>query len=785
MLDKDGLRRRLDDAYDLDPDDNGGVGKETYWRTMQQILGDAEQLGDTELLFEARLAYGWSLRGKTWTKDSREIFTEWIGLLRTCLTMWRAEPDRFIEDNVTAMWNQFFNIVDIFIRIYPEPAERVHRLIDELERQCLPSRSKVFTVLGRYRMEVEARRGNTAEVERLWQKFQLAEMPLGHVLPDGVAEVGATMWERLGQDERAIETLTPVLTGQITPREGHVYVDGLIMPYLRTGRTDEAVAAHQSTYARTGMKLEDIAAHLEFCARTGNEERGLDVLHRNLGRLQGTVTTVQQMWTAAAVALLCRRVTERGLDEEWVWSCEEEGCDCDAAPIRSYAELGAEHRWWALDFAMNLDEMDGTSFNVETILARLHAEPFTEQRLALPDAVSEPAHRARPRLSPHLAAATTEEIREELDRAREFDRRWERVVHLQRLMQNAFATGERDALLDVRFAHLDELLAYKPTAMRPDLFAAFTALVRLHDGDAGLLGGERLDRLWAAAPVVLERVLTRATVHAAQIRELIEMLGRHCRPDTHDLHHLRWYATELEVRCGDVDAARAGWAAFEALPSSCDDYATWANVLRLTDWWLDLGLGLHDDVLATMGPELSGKDEEARLIVPYLRAGNDAKAREIHERAFAGGSAEGLAAIADDPRAVAAHLEFCTRTGDLVRAKEIVSGTLDLLHVYYDDTEFTFDKLRTLATAVHACRLIAARGLDETWTWPEHDCCKAEEGWSYTRLATGYRTELTFFATRWQELTGSDFHTRRLDAIADAITDADADADTDAAIEPV
>ncbi|MFI0481958.1 hypothetical protein [Actinomadura sp. 9N215] len=759
MATRDELRERLDDAYELDPDDNEGEGKETYWRTMQDILGEAEALGDTELLFEARLAYGWSLRGKEWKKDTREIFSEWLGLLRFCLTMWRDEPDAFPEHNVTAMWNQFFNILDIFIRLYPEPAARVHRLIDELERQCPPSRTKVRTVLGHYRMEIEARRGNVAEVERLWRSFQLAEMPVGHVLPDGVAEVGATMWERLGRDDRAIETLTPVLTGQITPREGHVYVDGLLMPYLRTGRTDEAVAAHQSTYARTGMKLEDIAAHLEFCARTGNEERGLDVLHRNLERLGGTVTTVQQMWTAAAVALLCNRAAERGLDAEWAWSCEEDGCDCESAPLRSYAELGGQKRWWALEFAMKLDELDGTSFSTEAIMKRLHAEPLVD-RLELPAPVSEPAHRVKPRLSPHLAAATTDELRKELGRTPEFDRRAERVVHLQRLMQNAFATGERDALLDIRFAYLDELLAYKPTVMRPDLFAAFTAIVRLHDADPSLLGGERLDRLWTAAPDVLDRVLTRATVHAAQIRDLLGMLGRHCRPGAHDLHHLRWYETELQVRRGDVAAARAAWAAFEALPSSCDDYATWPNVLRRTGWWLDLGLDA--DVLATIGPALSGGDGEERLIVPYLRAGEDVKAREIHERTFA--NAEG-------PWAVAAHLEFCARTGDVARAKELIRGTLDMFHVYYDDTEFTFDMLRPCAAAVLACRLIAARGQDETWTWPEHDCCPAEEGWTYARLAADYRTELTFFATRWQELTGAGFHTRRLHAIADAPTE--------------
>ncbi|TDD22662.1 hypothetical protein E1287_39650 [Actinomadura sp. KC06] len=754
MTGRDALRARLDTAYKEHPDDDGGPGAESYWRTMQEILGEAEALGDTELLFEARLAYAWALRGKSWKKSSREIFTEWLGLLRQCLLTLRAEPDSICEEHIVLMWNQFTNILDIFIRLYPEPADRVHRLIDELERQCPPSRHEVRYVLDMFRMKIEARKGNVAEAERLWRDLRLRPQPTKHLVQDGSAAGAAAVWERLGRDELAIEALTPVLTGQIPRREDRVFGDYLLMPYLRTGRMDEAVAAHQSTYARTGMKLESIASHLEFCARTGNEERGLDVLHRNLRRLRGTVTTVEAMWTAAAVALLCRRVTERGLDEEWVWSCEE-GCECDVAPLHSYAELGGERRWAALEFARKLDEMDGTSYCSEEIMRRLHAQPIVEH-LELPAPVGEPAHRLKPRLSPHLAAATTDELRDELARVHELDRRWKRVVHLQRLMQNAFATDERDALMDIRFAHLDELLAYGPTAMRPDLFAAFTTLVRLHDAEPDLLGGERLDRLWTAAPVVLERVLTRATVHAVQIRELIGMLGRHCRPGTTDLHHLRWYAVELEVRCGDVDAARAAWTAFTSLPS-CDEYATWSTVWRRTEWWLDLGL--DDEVLATVAPALSGKDGEECLIVPYLRAGQEGKAREIHERTFAS---------AESPRQVAAHLEFCALTGDLVRAKEIIRGTLDMFHVYYDDTEFTFDRLRPCAAAVLACRLIAARGLDETWTWPEHECCPAEEGWTYARLATDYRTELKLFAYRWQELTGSDFHVRRMNAIADA-----------------
>ncbi|MEU8799056.1 hypothetical protein [Spirillospora sp. NPDC048819] len=839
MLSRDELCSRLDAANKLDSADNGGVTTETYWRTMRALLGEAEALGDTALIFRARLAYGWALRdSKSPQNGYREISGEWLDLLRRCLVMWKDDPHRFPYQHVSAMWSQFFSLISWFIKHCPEPAERVHRLIDELERQCLPSRPVVFHVLDEYRMELEARRGNLEEVERLWRELQLREPPKEHLQPDGTASVNAIMWRRLGRDDRAIETLAPVLTGQIPSRPNRVYVDDLLIPYLRTCRTDEAVAAHQSTYTRPGLKLEEVASHLEFCALTGNEERGLDVLHRNLRFMEGDVRSVEGMWTVAAAALLCRRITEKDLDEEWVWPCAA-GCQQDHSIVWSYAALGAELRWQAIDFAARLDELNGTSFQSEAISKLLHAEPIIDD-LELPPAMSEPAHRAKPGLSPHLAAATAEELRAELDRARQMDRGRERILTLQRLQQNAIATDEQGLLLDVRFAYLDKLLSCNPTAWRPELFATFATLVHLHDThstpqntrptpqntdpalrdtappdtdptlhdpaplntdpiphdthpalhdpalhDPALHGtdpvcAERLGRLWAAAPVVLDRVLSRATVHIAQIRGLMRVLERHCRPGTHDLHHLRWYQVELEVRCGDVDAARSALARFDALPP-CDTYTTWPNVLRRARWWLDLGF--DREAIAAMAPVLSGdipadEDREDYLLMPYLRSGQADKARAVHERTFS------TAARAPE---IAAHLEFCARTGELTRAKEIIQRNLGLYHVSYDDCEFSFDDLRSCAAMAAVCRRIVADGEDETWTWPADECCPAEDDWTYARMATSCRNELALFGTRWEELTGSTFHTHRHAAIADiAIADThahahaegDADADT-------
>ncbi|XRQ10809.1 hypothetical protein ACN3XK_07895 [Actinomadura welshii] len=754
------LYERLNAAYKLDSEDNGGVTTETYWRTMRDLLGEAEALGDPVLVFRVQIAYGWALKdSKTPRNDPREVLGEWLDLLRRCLLMWEAEPQRFPEDDVTMMWTHFCQVLGAYIRTFPVAADRVHRLIDELERHCPPSRPAVRYALDSYRMSVEARRGNLEEVERLWQAMRLREPPNEHLDPEGSAAVDAIMWMSFGRDDRAIAALAPVLTGQIPAERPALVASHLVMPYLRTGRTAEAVAAHHGAYAHPDLKSEEIASHLVFCALTGNEVRGLDVLHRNLARLS-RLRSVGGLYLAAAAALLCRRITEKDLDEEWIWPCGPECVDDDHGVVWSYAELGADMHWQAVDLAERLDELNGTSFQSDAAMRLLRAEPIVEH-LELPPGNGLPAHRAKPQVSPHRAATTAAELREELDRVRKMDHGRERMIALHHLQHNAFATDRQDVLADLRFAQLDGLLSAGPTHWsRPALFSTFTALVRRHDADPSLFDAADLDRLWEAAPVVLDRVLARATVHTAQIRGLMRILERHHRPGTRDLHHLRWYEVELEARCGDVDAARSAWARFESLPP-CDAYTTWPDVLRRTRWWLDLGL--DTEAIAAMTPVLAGdipaeEDREDYLLLPYLRTGRADRAREVHERTFA------TAARAPE---VAAHLEYCARTGGLDRAKQIIQRNLGLYHVSWDDLEFTFDYLRAHAAMVLACRSIVAAGRDEDWTWPADECCAPKEGWSYSRMATSTREALDLFGGRWVELTGSAFHSRRHAAVAD------------------
>lgn len=166
LVTKEQLQKRLDAAWKLDPDEPGGA-KEPFVAAMDALLADAEALGDPDMLFKVRLGYTYSMRSKPWKKHSREVIGEALRVLRQCLLMWHAEPQRYRESHVTAMWSQLNNVIEWYIRFDVEPADRVHRLIDELERYCPPTRPWSRYALDSARMQLEARRGNVAEAERL------------------------------------------------------------------------------------------------------------------------------------------------------------------------------------------------------------------------------------------------------------------------------------------------------------------------------------------------------------------------------------------------------------------------------------------------------------------------------------------------------------------------------------------------------------------------------------------------------------------------------------------
>ncbi|MFB4315223.1 hypothetical protein [Actinomadura sp. 21ATH] len=747
MLDAQEILRRIDAAYDLDPKRPGGGGG-AYFAAMADCLAQAEALGDAEVLMYARLGYGHALRDKPGL--TRRGFTgAWLGVLRTCLLAWRAEPGRYDATCVRALWRQLLDLFEIYVERVPEPAGRLLRLAAELDRSPPPGLPWVPYELDRFRMQLAARRGDAAETERIWRSLRARELPADRFLHDRILAADAEMWSWLGRDDLAVESLAPVLAGQVPLTDGVPVEQQLLVPYVRLGRIDEAVAIHERTWDLPGQLLDPILAQLRFCLLTGNDERGLQVLHRNLRQIgRRRAESLHGMAVAAAGAALCRRVLARGLDREFLWDCDCADPGCADDPLYTYAALEGELYWSAVDHAEDVDEMDGGPAQSERIRALLALEPVA--RVELPSRPAVPP--AFPHPVTHLPATGAAELSAALDGAIAEPSGRRRVALLQRITHNALLADLPPTAGAARAAMLDDLVREDWDEWRFVLARNLLELFRLHDANPSLLGAERLGAMWRAVPTTFDRVLDRPGMRPAQAHELLDLLDRHRRPGTADEHHLRWYRAAFRTRCGDRDGAAKAWAAFDALPPH-DRYRADGHVRRRVRLHLDLG----DDTAALA----AAPGDDDLLLVPYLRAGRTGQARAVHER---------TRETASSPAAVTEHLRYCAATGAIDDALDIVHRNLGLYHLLYDDDDATFDHMRAHAAATLICETVMAAGRDTAWTWPSDDCdppCPPEDDWTYARFAGNARPALLARARRWESLLGTAVHTRAVFALAD------------------
>jgi tetratricopeptide (TPR) repeat protein len=210
----------------------------------------------------------------------------------------------------------------------------------------------------------------------------------------------------LGRDEEAIALGEPVLDGSsICTEQPRDMLTTLLLPYLRTGRLDEARDAHRRAYRLhrpLRSDLGSIADHLEFCALTGNEGRGVEILTRHLAWLDAPPTPHAAMSFAAAGALLLRRAREAGLRVAPVLRPRAEGRPemYAAAPA-----LAAELAELALDLAARFDARNGTDQQTGLVRQRLDAVPWLEY---LPLSPTEPVRRLASTVDTGLVKSTVD-----------------------------------------------------------------------------------------------------------------------------------------------------------------------------------------------------------------------------------------------------------------------------------------------------------------------------------------------------------------------------------------
>ncbi len=330
----------------------------------EQALAQAEALGDEDLLYSANCA------ATSAYHQSGEPMKAMMTFAR-CLSAYDADPGRRSEDDERLLLWQFKHVVSAMSRFPQLPLERTMAVLDDMQRRYQAGGHSLQAVYA-YRHDVAAHVGDTVLADHWYRMWDAAPRDRHSDCAgcDPSSKAYHLAWR--GRDEDAIAVAEPALSGRLTCSEQpHGILTALLLPYLRTGRLDEARDAHRRAYRAlcdNKAELGRVARHVEFCGLTGNEPRGLELIERHLSWLDEAPTPKTEMEFAAAAALVLRRLAEAGRGELEVRR---------AGGAVTVAELGPVLRERAEAIARRFDARNGNTFQSERVAEVADAQPLT------------------------------------------------------------------------------------------------------------------------------------------------------------------------------------------------------------------------------------------------------------------------------------------------------------------------------------------------------------------------------------------------------------------------
>jgi len=338
---------------------------------LEDLVRHADASGDPRLPFEVRmeLTSAYQHGGET----GRAFVTfSW------CLADYDREPGKFTEDDDALLRWQYKWTVAALKRFPEVPLDRSHRALDDMERRYLAgghSMHAVYTL----RCEVADHVGDLEAGDEWYRKWNAAPRDENSdcVACDPTNKVYHLVLR--GRDEEAVAIADPVLEGRITCTvQPQSIQSALLVPYLRTGRVDEARDAHRRAYRTIRNNrdyLDDLGRHLWFCAVTGNEAHGLEILERHLSWLDRPADPMALLEVSGAAALLLGRLVEQGHGGQRV---RRPGFGDRPSSDPELAELADELRATAVRLAARFDERNQTDFQSRLLTARLDSQPLLD-----------------------------------------------------------------------------------------------------------------------------------------------------------------------------------------------------------------------------------------------------------------------------------------------------------------------------------------------------------------------------------------------------------------------
>ena len=331
---------------------------------VEQVIRHADALGDRELGYQSRIL---ATTAYTYGGEVAKSFVTFSW----CLSDFDRDPAPFHARTQHQLFWHFKYMVSALTKFPEVPLARTYAVLDDMERRYREGGHSLQAV-HKHRYVVARHVGLDDEADALYERWNTTPRDQLSDCAGCDPSSQVTYLSSRGRDEEAVALAEPVLAGQLTCNEQpQTILRGLMVPYLRTGRLEEAADAHRRSYRLMRGNLADlwdIGDHIAFCARTGNEHRGLEILQRHIDWLERAPSPAAGMNFAASSALLLRRLVVLGHGDTIVH--RRERADSSAAALAE--ELAA----YATELSLRFDARNGTTAQSWQVAAEIAAEPY-------------------------------------------------------------------------------------------------------------------------------------------------------------------------------------------------------------------------------------------------------------------------------------------------------------------------------------------------------------------------------------------------------------------------
>ncbi|MGW5556664.1 hypothetical protein ACWER9_05480 [Micromonospora sp. NPDC003944] len=370
---------------------------------LEQLLRRVDAADDRHLAFASRMQ---ATIGYIYGGEPAKSFVTFSW----CLSEFDRDPQPYHQRHLHQLLWHFKYMASGLLKFPEVPLDRTYAVLDDMERRYRAG-GHSLQVVYKHRFRVADHVGDVetaAHWYRLWQttpRDQLSDC----AGCDPTSQVGYLA--DTGRDAEAVALAEPVLAGRLTCIEQpQTILTALLLPYLRSGRAEEARDAHREAYRRLRGNLADlwdIGDHIEFCTLTGNEARAVELVERHLDWLDRPPSPAAAMHFAATAAAALRQAGTSTL-----YRRAAEGRP--AAEVTA-ASLADELTETATGLAARFDARNGTTHQSEWIGRRLAVQASGEhvplsasvrRRATRPtrptgdEPVVEPGRAAQPRIDP-------------------------------------------------------------------------------------------------------------------------------------------------------------------------------------------------------------------------------------------------------------------------------------------------------------------------------------------------------------------------------------------------